>query len=574
MELIPATNTNITSTQNKILETIDSFIINTQFYDKSTLKPIPLKFYAGLNLNLNLLLIKNRIDWPHISNGTSFMPVYCHKVHTDMDMLIQDKTDVNRFYIQARYYLYFGDSYSTYGDNIYLFRAQVINNEMNIVNAINTYNHYGINYDSDAINRRKNDLKILYETTNYFIAQRKAQHYNSYYNRNTSSPYSDSFYYSYYTYDQLLRINKNSLASYTIVEEYNRNVSPFNSSSTSNTAAYNYGQYSPCSAQRYFMEQREEMGYILTRGRDYIRVSKYDAINNVHKGLYASGAFSSSIHIACNSIKIGDYHYTLTHDGAGAYCLLKITIAEDDTITTEVLPVDSSKFTGTYDTYFIPKTLHAELVHSLNTFTINNVTYLTCTIHSTPNYVWQKECHCHATFRLESDKLVLVDIFKLTDGCVGVTYYLDARTCIFFMTNCYAFYAFDDVTEKYIKTYTRPGIFNSMGFDMLDRFFAQTTDGAVDILTYSSPVILKADFAEEIYDKETEDINTTVSFYAKNFLNQYINTNVTLTLIGNAVFTDSDSKTISLTTLNTGVATVPVTIKGHGKIEVVISQTT
>lgn len=572
MELIPAANTSISSAQNKILETIDNFIINTQFYDKSTLKPIPLKFFAGLNLNLNLLLLKNHIDWPHIGNGNTFMTNYCHKVHTDMDMLIQDKTNINRFYVQARYYLYFGDSHSTYGDNTWLGQMQVIDNEMTIINSTNTYNHYGVNTSSDARDRRKNDLKILYETTDYFIAHRKSQGYNAYYGMN-SYPYY--YYYpngSYvYPTDQLLRISKTNLSSYTIIEEHNRNVSPFNSYSTS---SHIYGQYSPCSIQRYFIEQREEMGYILTRGRDYIRVSKYDAINNVHTSLYTSGAFTSNAHIACNSVKVGDYHYTLTHDGAGAYCLLKLAIAEDDTVTPEVLPLDSSKFTGTFDTYFIPKTLHAELVHSLNTFEVNGITYFTCTIHSTPNYVWQTECHCHATFRLESDKLVLVDIFKLTDGCVGVQYYLDARTCIFFMTNCYVFYTFDDVSEKYIKTYTKPGIFNSIGFDMLDRFFAQTTGGAVDILTYSSPVILKADFAEEIYNKEADDINTTVSYYAKNFLNQYINTNVTLTLIGNAIFTDTNSKTISLTTLDNGIATVPVTIKGHGKIEVIISQTT
>ena len=95
------------------------------------------------------------------------------------------------------------------------------------------------------------------------------------------------------------------------------------------------------------------------------------------------------------------------------------------------------------------------------------------------------------------------------------------------------------------------------------------------MLTDTNACILQADFAEEIYDKDNNTkIDTTVSFYAKNFLDEYLETNVKLTLTGPVVFKENNEKTLVISTLKTGLKTVPVTITGYGNIEVIITQNT
>ena len=167
-------------------------------------------------------------------------------------------------------------------------------------------------------------------------------------------------------------------------------------------------------------------------------------------------------------------------------------------------------------------------------------------------------------------------ILPLTDGCKGVLYLdEDYSKPIFVMSNSCLFYSFDAANQKLVNTFKIGGVFVVVGFDSLGRFIVQHENSAIEIFSETNACILQADFAEELYNKDNaSEIDTTVNFYAKNFLNEYIESSVKLTLTGPVIFKEKKSKELVISTLKSGIRTVPVTITGNGNIEVIITQNT
>ena len=100
MELM-SNDITIGSNTPKIIETPEHFIINTQLYDKQTLKPVPMKFNTNIaNLSsVPYITLKNSIDTRYYFN-TDY--IYCHNNENNEfnnDKLIQDKEDPNIFYL-------------------------------------------------------------------------------------------------------------------------------------------------------------------------------------------------------------------------------------------------------------------------------------------------------------------------------------------------------------------------------------------------------------------------------------------------------------------------------------------
>lgn len=560
MELISNQATTISGNVPKIVETPNNLIINTQVYDKATLQPLPMKFSAYHTQFIHLLL-KTRIDWNNdINESGKGAIIYCHKVSNQPSLWISKK-DPNKFYTLARYHngFTYGDV-SFYDDVILRYMSESEDNEISYLQSVCPYNNYGLNYDNSANNRTTNDLNIICETDNYFIAERKAQKYET---GGTNNPYA-------YSCSQLLRINKTSLTSYTIVlENYIHSAYMGYGSSLENSRMI--------TDYYYYLESKpnSEIVYLLARWKSNLVVYKYDAITNTLTTLFTYS--NNNYRTISNAVKIGDYYYALVDNYVAGdtiehkYGFLKFRLNIDtDTVTEEIISIDIGSYSE-----MVTRDYMISVVNSLETFTVNNKNYIICTMFAT-NYLQSAIYHFHATMRLEDDgTFIVTDYIPFSIGCRGVLYYIQPTTCVFLLKNSFAFYTFDSTAEKYVPTYVSPGIYKTIGFDMLNRFYALSTDYAVEMLTYYSPAVLKADFKDEIYDKtDSEAINTTVSIYAKNFTNEYINTNVTLALIGDVVFTDNGEKTIETNTSDAGVKEIPVIINGSGRIQVLIAQTT
>ena len=197
-------------------------------------------------------------------------------------------------------------------------------------------------------------------------------------------------------------------------------------------------------------------------------------------------------------------------------------------------------------------------------------------MHTAPNIPesWDYQTK-HVLLKMNGNSLDVVDLIQLRDGCYGSLENGDSKHQLWWAKNCVLFYVFDETKEKMVCTYKKPGMFMQIGFDSLNRFITQTSEQTVEILTDTNACTLQADFAEELYDKDnTSEVDTTVSFYAKNFSDEFLEVSVKLTLIGPVIFKENESKELIISTLKTGMRTVPVTITGYGNIQVIITQNT
>ena len=321
--------------------------------------------------------------------------------------------------------------------------------------------------------------------------------------------------------------------------------------------------------------------YVLTCQSAYNYIKQIEKINISSKStsILWTETPTITIGVMCNIVCIDDYYYVLEpylENGLYTYKMMKISLdTTNDSIDTELLDInlngftmDSSPNTNMAYNYYIH--------YTLKVIKTDSATYISCLIHGVPNgdttYDYQ---HKHVLLKLTGTSFTIVDAISLTDGCYGSLNITDSKHQVWYMSNSVLFYVFDETSEKMICTYKKGGMFMQVGFDSLNRFITQTKDYTIEMLTETNACILKADFNEEIYNKNTSsEIETTVSFYAKNFLDEYLETNVKLSLIGPVIFTENETKELIISTLDTGIRTVPVKITGCGNIEVVITQNT
>lgn len=534
MELMDNTSS-ITLITPKLIEFPNHFVLNTQLYDKQTLKPVPMKFYVS-NLDIPFMLLQTSIDKTNYywTSNRQFQCIQNNNEH-NKQCVIQDKNDPNIFYIVQRY----NSGYDGHG--IYKMQYNETTKQYNIINSFlitSTYNN------GNAIgHNNKGDIKILYETDEYFVLSIFTQ-------------YQDRG---------------------TFLEGYFNNA--WGCISLLNKKTFTYTRLYSTSLSNFLLKAENDNVYILTTSNPYTKqVLKINLSSKVCTIIWTEtpttnkGAF-------CNPVQIEDYYYVLVpylENNLYSYKIMKISLnTTTDVVNTELLDInlngfilDNSSNQDINYTYYINYTLRVIQTESN--------TYLSLLMHTVPNMDTRADYQCkHVLLKMNNTSFDVVDLIQLKDGCYGSLENGDSKHQVWYIPNCVLFYVFDETKEKMTLTYQRPGMFMQIGFDALNRFIAQTSDRTIEMLTNINACTLKADFNEELYDKDdASEIDTTVSFYAKNFLDEYLETEVKLTLTGPVVFKENNSNELIISTLKTGMRTVPVTITGYGAIEVIITQNT
>ena len=579
MELIQADNTDITGETFKVIETPNNFIFNTQLYDKTSLKPIPLEFFSLRTIvHKQMILYKSIANRNNVDSLCYRNQIDCHFT-PDYEYIIQDKTDPDVYYFFYRYRqeIYNSGSY-WYGINTHLVKARNIKNNIAIEQNINIYDNYYVhpNYNNYEYKTR-NNIKILFETDNYFIAELK----NARGNYNSYPWYCYPGNYIGITGTAIIKISKKNLSSWWNLW-YTYYTSNYNYSNLTNQSNYNT-ICTNCGYQVYYLEHINSIGYLLVSSCYNTWVYRIDTESNSVRtnllkldngtfGAYNSGGYQCS----SNPIKINGYYYSLidkynSTDAKHEYAFLKIKLdTVNDIAEQEIVPIEINGVN------FVPGMVTPDFFHTVTTFTKNNKTYVTVVKHDVQDYAyWTSQC-CMTTMRLDTDKFTVIDFIPLYQGCMGVLNYINPETYIVNTPSAVRFFHFNLDKEKYIETYNHSGIYISVGFDMMNRLLLEKIDTKVEILTYSTCTTLVADFIEEEYNMSLSTsgtISSSVSFYGKNFLDEYIESNVTLTIIGPAFFNDTNEKTIDTQTLSTGPRSIPITINGCGKLQVIINQT-
>lgn len=536
MELID-NSSNITYFVPKVIEFPEHFVINTQLYDKQTLKPVPMKFFVSDSRN-SLMLLQTSIDkTSYLENDSYHFQCIQHNNEYNLQNIIQDRNDPNVFYVRQK-----NNVNNHYWDVPYFYKIKY-NDNTKKYDILNTFSLRNISEDY-----HKGDIKILHETDEYFVLSVVTQY----------GPHS-GYLSSYWT--AIVLLNKKNFV-YTSLIHNN-------------------------SMQYHFLEANNDIVYVL--GCDTYYVSGWRVRKTILK-LNLSSKTASVIweevysvtdrFTFCNPVKIDDYYYVLTpylENGLYSYKFMKIKLdTTTDTVNTELLDINLNGFVIDSSTNKNMEYLYYVHYTSRIIKTDSNI-YLSLLIHTVPNmrdvdYSYQ---HKHVLLKFNGTSFTVIDVVPLLDGCYGSLTNGDSKHQVWYMSNCVLFYVFDETKEKMVCTYKKPGMFMQIGFDSLNRFITQTSDKTVEILTDTNACTLQADFAEELYDKDnTSEVDTTVSFYAKNFSDEFLEISVKLTLIGPVVFKENNSKELIVSTLKTGMRTVPVTITGYGNIQVIITQNT
>lgn len=145
---------------------------------------------------------------------------------------------------------------------------------------------------------------------------------------------------------------------------------------------------------------------------------------------------------------------------------------------------------------------------------------------------------------------------------------LNNQTLLLSYENGVHIYNFNSDTQKYECTLQYNGLIACSGIDNNNNIYIQYTDSSVEMASNVIPSKIYADFEEEIYQYNSQDISTNVNVYAKNFSGQYLTANIQLTLFGNCMFTDTGLKTKTITTSNLDITKIPVTITDTGNLQV------
>ena len=528
-------DTSITERTPAILETPDHFIINTQVYDKQTLKPISMKFANLLHNNFISVILNTSVQNIYYENNVSgsYWPVMRQRIGNYKN-IIKDKYDENLFYLL----------YKINNNNLSaIAKIRKNNNEYIVEKAltscdIRVFGNYNFTWS---------DLKILYETDTAFIISLEVLCWHC---------HPNAYHYECYAFT-IGSLNKNTF-TYSEIR-----------------GVYDYGN-----VQHYFMEAKDDLIYILEACNNNYTIFKINISSFTHTQV--GDAITGTNYVVSNPIKINDYYYVIfdnyNETSGHRYGFKKIKLdINNDTMTNEIVEIinyDSYKMDSSSDNS-LPYGF--EVSHQLQTFESNGHVYVECTIYGLPSWI-DKPYQCkHVLLELKEDGFYIKQIIPLTDGVNGVLFINeDYKKPVFIQSN-YAclFYSFNEDTQEFVQIFKLGGTFISAGFDTLGRFIAQHTNGAVEIFSETNASILKADFNDEIYNlDDKQEIDTTVSFFAKNYLDEYIETSVKLTLIGPVIFKENNKNTLSISTLKSGIRTVPVTITGNGNIEVIITQNT
>jgi hypothetical protein len=129
-------------------------------------------------------------------------------------------------------------------------------------------------------------------------------------------------------------------------------------------------------------------------------------------------------------------------------------------------------------------------------------------------------------------------------------------------------YMWDTSSTSYKKTAGFESPINCISCDMNNNMYVLYSDSSIELISKTMPTTVYADFDQDVYAFSGSEISANVSLYVQNYQGKYISTSIQLTLYGNVKFTSNNTKTLTITSSNTGKITIPVTIYDEGNYQV------
>lgn len=547
MQVIPE-NLNIT-TGYHVFETPDDIIINSQIYDKITMEPKPYNFFNTnycLN-NKNLLLHEVNIleyPWAMIAKEPDYR---CY---------IQDTQNSDIFYCVTEQ--------AASNQNQYILKLQRLETGWKVLNAIapdSEYRHgvngyYGSSYSTVL------HYKLLGQTDDYLILIQTMSGMSNKYNTNQPRPQTMSY----------VVVNKSNMsAKYMNVGVY-----------------YDYSVY--------LIKETNDSLYLLENLAGRLYIVRYDPYTNT-RTVFHSVVSENMIDANCvgisNIIEFKNKYYVLTTNADNKYYAFReftIDFEYNKVISKEItlptitelsfhratnrndfldngwLQIDLKNIDDTY----ISITIHdnANKLHSYGY--CRDSDYYGCNgwLQHTQTVLSNAKYHRHALYKYDETEKKFISKGIITPDeskqhIYGVLYY-DQYTPIFFLNTRIMAYRLNLETEKYEKCFEKAGTYYTIGLDENNKFYMFDSNNNCSIYNDVTSYELFAKFEHDSYNYTNGPIDTYVTISSKNFLSEYINTKVELTLSGNCKFFENNRKTLITYTSSTGELNIPVTVTNGG----------
>ena len=545
MQVIPE-NLNIT-TGYHVFETPDDIIINSQIYDKITMEPKPYNFFNTnycLN-NKNLLLHEiNILEYPWAMIAKE----------PDYRYYIQDTQNSDIFYCLTE---------QTYDNqNQYFLKIQKTNTGFKILNTIAPDSGYRYGFSGSWGDSKSSvcHYKMLGQTDKYIILTQTM----------SGIPY---------VYDS--NQPRRATLSYLIINKSNMTIRFKNIN-----VYYDYSVYL-IKETNYSLYLYENLG-----GRIYI--IRFDPYTNTRTILFSKETYADSKCIGIsNIIKFNNKYYILTGNSDNNYYAFqeltidfkynKITCVEKtleqdsnflyhyatsrtDFLDCSWLQIDLKNINDTY----ISITIHdnANKIHAYGFSGLENYYDSNAWINLGQTVSSEAKYHRHILYKYdkENDKWIskgIINPDEQTQHIYGVLYY-DDYTPIFLLNTRIIAYRLNLKTEKYEKCFEKAGTYYTIGLDENNKFYMFDSNNNCNIYNDVTSYELFAKFEHDSYNYTNGPIDTYVSISSKNFLSEYINTKVELTLSGNCKFFENNRKTLVTYTSSTGELNIPVTVTNGG----------
>lgn len=545
MQVIPE-NLNII-TGYHVFETPDDIIINSQIYDKITMEPKPYNFFNTnycLN-NKNLLLHEiNILEYPWAMIAKE----------PDYRYYIQDNQDSSIFYCLTEQ--------ATSNQNQYILKLQRTNTGWKILNTIAPDSGYRYGWSAYFGDSKSSVLhyKLLGQTDEYIVLTQTMSGMPHVWRTN---------------------VPRYQTLSYIIIKK-----SDMSAKSKNIDVYYDYSVY--------LIKETKDSLYLYENLGGRIYIVRYDPYTNTRTVFFSKEIYADAICIGIsNIINFQNKYYILTCNSTKDYYAF-----QELTIDFEYNKVSCKEKVLEKDSNFIYHyaTSRTDFLDcswlQIDLKNIND-TYISITIHDNVNKIhgygyshnddfggsnpWCNlgqtvssvaKYHRHILYKYDktNDKWISKGIItpdEQTQHIYGVLYY-DDYTPIFFLNTRIMAYRLNLETEKYEKCFEKAGTYYTIGLDENNKFYMFDSNNNCSIYNDVTSYELFAKFEHDSYNYTDGPIDTYVSISSKNFLSEYINTKVELTLSGNCKFFENNRKTLVTYTSSTGELNIPVTVTNGG----------
>lgn len=508
MKITSSSNTTITDIAPKVAETANGFLLNTQYYTKEKLVPVPFEICDLYGSPYSLCTRKQL-----------YLQSYSWNFSNDEIGILRDNIYPNRYYIKTLTG-YVSGSRET---RMYVIE-ETENGEVKILSSYNAGDYQFLNFVD------QNEHYIFWTVRNEKIFYLYRMDKKTFSVTSTWSSSSTS-----YNYGRLEKIHSDETNIYFIYF-YNQNIYALsidkNTFKATTSSAIFRGQSTNTSAN-----------YSLSNLAD----DPYQIDENTY-GVYLYNA-------ADPAQPLDLYQYDTSQTFANGFKMQKATITWND---------KKSEITFSGSAVI---NIYRNFIAEFNGIKYLNVMVYQENFGSSSMTSYQGLY----TFRIDSPTSLVFTGFNPIDETkqIGGFIYDDSREhLIVAKQNAFQILKFNQTTLKYESTNFEIPACYSVGLDELQRIWYLKTDSSVHMINLEDAQSVEIEFEKEYYDYTGSIINTYINFSALNYLGDEFSGIFELVISGPAVFAENNSSTLRFTYSGTGKQQIEITITGASPITI------